>query len=240
MSVVVGSIYWCCGSYGFISIIQVMGLEEGRRIIDESDPLLLVIGLPVIPVALILAKLIKWEDFILKLWRRRAFKLPRPLSFIIGEPPVQPRTNCDQVLLDPGFNDPLGCTRMICGALLLPTVSALIGRVLFSRLPGSQWRRSLLGGLAFLLFKGMMKIYLRKSQYIKYSQRTIRNYNPAARSQQGDPRRGDEGPSNESLDFHESSLGGSLEFGDDHDQDDSDDENQLTESRTLFSMTIRI
>lgn len=221
-------------------MVEVMGVEDSKRILDESDPLLLIIGLPVIPIALILAKLIKWEDFLLRLWRRRVFKLPRPLSFIIDEPPVHPRANCDQVLLDPGFNDPLGCTRMICGALLLPTVSAVLGGLFFSRVSGSQWRRSLLGGLAFLLFKGMMKIYLRKSQYIKYSQRTIQNYNPANRPT-------NLGGSRRLVNSEDESTGESFEAPrdesfDDRDQDDSeeDDENLLGESRTLFSMTIRI
>lgn len=148
--------------------------------IEESDPLLLVIGLPVIPITLILAKLIKWEDFILQLWKRKANKIPRPLSYLIESPPQKSRASCDQILLDPGFNDPLGCTRMICGALLLPTVSALVGEIFFSRFSSSQWRRSLLGGFAFLLFKGAMKIYLRKSQYVRYSRRSIKNYIPSS------------------------------------------------------------
>lgn len=178
VSVFFGSIYWCCGSFGWISIIQVMGYEEGRKIIEQSDPLLIVIGLPVIPIALILAKHIKWEDFILQLWRRNAIKIPRPLSYLIEPPPAKSRPTCEQMLLDPSFNEPLGCTRMICGALLLPTVSALVGEIFFSRFSGSQWRRSLIGGLAFLLFKGAMKIYLRKSQYARYSKRAIKNYVP--------------------------------------------------------------
>lgn len=229
VSVVVGSIYWCCGSYGFVSIIQVMGYEEGRRMIDESDPLLLVIGLPVIPIALILAKLIKWEDFILRLWRRSAFKLPRPLSYIIEDPPAQPRANCDQILLDPGFNEPLGCTRMVCGALLLPTISALVGKIFFSKMAGSQWRRSLVGGLAFILLKGAMKIYLRKSQYVRYSQRTIKNYVPMAKSNT-------DGDTPSDMELQPSSSGSRR---DELTQDDSDDTSQLPRTR-MFSMTIRL
>lgn len=180
VSVFFGSVYWCCGSFGFISIIQVMGYEEGRRMIGESDPLLLVVGLPVIPITLILAKLIKWEDYILQLWKRKANQIPRPLSYLIESPPKKSRSSCDQILLDPGFNDPVGCTRMICGALLLPTVSALVGEIFFSRFSSSQWRRSLIGGFAFLLFKGAMKIYLRKSKYVLLSKRSIKNYVPSS------------------------------------------------------------
>lgn len=226
-----------------------MGYEEGRRLIDEADVLLLVIGLPAIPIGLILAKLIKWEDFILKLWRRSAFSLPRPLSYIIDKPPLKPRANCDQLLLDPGFNEPLGCTRMICGALLLPTVSSIIGKIFFSQIGGSQWRRSLVGGLAFLLIKGALKIYLRKSQYIRYSQRSIKNYIPPAKSTQrhGGLESGQGGGSSnpssgdDSLDpaaLHD--LTSRANTDDDTLEHESDDEETLPRTRTMFSMTISL
>lgn len=256
VSVVLGSIYLCCGSYGFISIIQVMGYDEGRRLIDEADPLLLVIGLPVIPVGLILAKLIKWEDFILKMWRRSALNLPPPLSYLIDKPPAKPRANCDQLLLDPGFNEPLGCTRMICGALLLPTVASLVGKIFFSKLSGSQWRRSLIGGLAFLLIKGALKIYLRKAQYIRYSQRSIKNYVPSKLSRHNNNTSGSSSTdanslaaTDENLDLHATSSDDPsssnhqlIRESSDEEllPDDSDDEDHLPRTRTMFSMTISL
>ena len=215
-----------------------MGYEEGRRLIDEADPLLLVIGLPVIPITLILAKLIKWEDFILRVWRQKAAHLPRPLSYIIDRPPLKPRADCDQILQDPGFNDPLGCTRMICGALLVPTVSSLVGKIFFSRFSGSQWRRSLIGGLAFILLKGALKIYLRKSQYIRYSQRSVRNYVPLVKSGQSSmSSRDDVG------DMLPSSSSGELsghETADEIGDDESEDEAPIPRPRTMFSMTISL
>lgn len=226
VSVVVGSIYWCCGSFGFISIIQVMGWEEGNSLIQELDPALLIIGLPVIPIALILAKLIKWEDCILRLWKQRAFQLPRPLSILIESPPAQPRANCEQILRDPGFNEPLGCTRMVCGALLLPSISALIGKIFFSSFSQHQWRRSLMGGLAFLLFKGAMKIYLRKSQYVRYSQRTIINYD----SNKVQPNGSADIPGPNPVPSNSSEL----------DEEDPNYDGQRPRTRTYISMTIRI
>lgn len=269
VSIVLGSIYLCCCSYGFISIIQVLGHDEGRRLIDEADPLLLIIGLPVIPVGLILAKLIKWEDFILRLWRKSAFSLPRPLSYIFDKPPLKPRANCDQLLLDPGFNEPLGCTRMICGALLLPTVSTLLGKIFFSQMDGPQWRKSLLGGLAFVLIKGALKIYLRKSQYVRYSQRSIKNYVPSARTSGGTtggsspgtsgphPGAGSDHYGDGGDDSNDALLVGddSLDFGslqtvdsrllrgtssDNLAEDSSDDEEHQPRTRTMFSMTISL
>lgn len=252
VSIVIGSIYWCCGSYGIVSIIQVMGYEEGRRLIEDSDPLLLVIGLPVIPIGLILAKLIKWEYYILRLWRQQAFKLPPPFNYFISEPPAQPRANCDLLLLDQGFKEPLTCTRMICGALLLPTISALVGKIFFSKLTASTWRRSLFGGLAFLLFKGAMRIYLKKSLYIRYSQRTIKNYTPISnkQSQQQSPN----DPANPSYGEGGSGMGGSVDprganagaddddhySRDDHRNQTDDSDDETYRGRAMFSMTIRI
>lgn len=262
VTVVLGSIYLCCASYGFISIIQVMGYDDGRRLIDEADPILLVVGLPVIPITLVLTKLIKWEDFLLRLWRTSAYKIPRPLSYLIAKPPIRPRANCDQILMDPGFNDPLGCTRMMCGALLLPSVSTIIGRLVFSKFTESHWRQSLLGGLAFLVIKGALKIYLRKSQYIRYSQRRIRDYNPAGKSTRvsdqttsANERLADEqagsngnagsgnldGASNNDNNNNSNSDNDSSRQNSDAETSDEDSDNQdQIQRRPMFSMTISL
>ncbi|KAG9511310.1 E3 ubiquitin-protein ligase MARCH5 [Fragariocoptes setiger] len=173
---VVAGIYWCCMSWGTLCMFQIMGQEEGGRVLDESDPLLLLIGLPSIPIMLVLAKLIKWEDLVLKCWRTRTPKIPPILSYILGEPPTNPRANCDDILVERSYSEPVGCARMICGALLLPSMASFVGKLLFRRVTSSTLQRSLLGGLTFLLIKGAIKIYLRKSQYIRFSQRIIKDY----------------------------------------------------------------
>ena len=103
--VVVGSIYWVAVSYGAITVMQVnilsnekkiimqnlifnlififffpppkiMGQENGLDLMENADPLMLLVGLPIIPVALILSKLINWEDTALTFLRRNARKVP--------------------------------------------------------------------------------------------------------------------------------------------------------------------
>jgi len=255
VSILVGSLYLCSASYGFITIIQVMGYEDGRRLIDEADPMLLIIGLPTIPITLVLAKFIKWEDFLLKLWKESAYNIPRPLSFLIDKPPLRPRANCDQILLDPAFNEPLGCTRMICGGLLLPSMSVLFGKLFFSKFTETHWRRSILGGLTFLILKGALKIYLRKSQYMRYSQRTIKDYVPTPKSQsnstsgQTSEHSHQEEPVNEVMHqddnnetspsrFDSSTRRRSLE--EDEADDDSDNDEQSARGGYVFSMTLSL
>jgi E3 ubiquitin-protein ligase MARCH5 len=58
-----------------LSISQVVGHKEGLDVMERVDPLFLLIGLPTIPVMLILGKMIRWEDYVLRLWRKYSNKL---------------------------------------------------------------------------------------------------------------------------------------------------------------------
>lgn len=59
----------------WIFYIQVVGHKEGLDVMERADPLFLLIGLPTIPVMLILGKMIRWEDYVLRLWRKYSNKL---------------------------------------------------------------------------------------------------------------------------------------------------------------------
>ena len=53
----------------------MVGHKEGLDVMERADPLFLLIGLPTIPVMLILGKMIRWEDYVLRLWRKYSNKL---------------------------------------------------------------------------------------------------------------------------------------------------------------------
>lgn len=65
-----------CHLYIYHFIVQIMGQESGLELMESADPLMLLVGLPTIPVALILGKLINWEDTALTFLRRNARKVP--------------------------------------------------------------------------------------------------------------------------------------------------------------------
>lgn len=92
---------------------------------------------------------------------------------MIGKPPKQPRESAEKVLIGRDtFTDPVAATRLCCGALLLPTAAMLVGRCLFSRV-SSNLNRTILGGLTFVVAKGMLRIYLRQQLYIRYTRRVV-------------------------------------------------------------------
>ncbi|XP_055518231.1 E3 ubiquitin-protein ligase MARCHF5-like isoform X2 [Leucoraja erinacea] len=74
-SIVVGTVYWSAVTYGAVTVMQVVGHKKGLDLMERADPLFLLMGLPTIPVMLILAKMIRWEDFVLRMWRKYSSKL---------------------------------------------------------------------------------------------------------------------------------------------------------------------
>lgn len=57
-------------------MFQILGQESGLALLESTDTIMLLVGLPTIPVVLILGKMIKWEDTVLTFLRRNARKVP--------------------------------------------------------------------------------------------------------------------------------------------------------------------
>lgn len=75
----------------------------------------------------------------------------------------------------PPLSDPVSATRVLCGALLLPTVANLIGKIFFDSVK-SNFHRTILGGLSFIAVKGALRIYHKQQRYIRQCQRKILDY----------------------------------------------------------------
>lgn len=73
------------------------------------------------------------------------------------------------------MSDPLSATRIFCGALFLPTVSAIVGRVFFESIQNNL-HRTLIGGLSFIVVKGALKIYFKHKQHARKKQRRILDF----------------------------------------------------------------
>ncbi|XP_027195851.2 E3 ubiquitin-protein ligase MARCHF5-like [Dermatophagoides pteronyssinus] len=173
---IVGSIYWSAVCYGAFTIMQVLGKENGKIVIEQSDPLVLLVGLPSIPVALILSKLIRWEDQILKLWIQNKCRLPL-FGYVMGKPAAEKsREYAEQTIFArDSMSDPISICRNFCGALILPTAATFFGGIFFDNIK-SNFSRAILGGLTFVLAKGFIKILLRQNQYIRQTHRKILNF----------------------------------------------------------------
>lgn len=168
--VVVGSIYWTAVTYGAVTVMQVLGHKEGLGVMEQADPLFLLVGLPTIPIMLILARMVRWEDYLLKLWHRHSARIPGIKHLLNsidnGLQDVQQRSS---------LSDPVSATRILCGALVMPTVAAICGKLIFGSV-ASSLQRTLLGGVAFVGIKGVVKIYLKHQQYSRQFKREIKDF----------------------------------------------------------------
>lgn len=77
----------------------------------------------------------------------------------------------------PVMSDTVSGTRLFCGALLLPTFSAIVGRVFFDSIQNNV-HRTLIGGLTFIVLKGALKIYFKQKQFVRKKQRKIMDFTP--------------------------------------------------------------
>lgn len=138
---------------------------------ERADPLFLLIGLPTIPVMLILGRMIRWEDYVLRLWRKYSNKLQILNSIFPGRAFVHsasPRRSgshqqpCDggaSVSLSAGIGCPVpripaeaspladhvSATRILCGALVFPTIATIVGKLMFSSVNSNLQRTILVG-----------------------------------------------------------------------------------------------
>lgn len=167
--IVVGSIFWSAVTYGAVTVMQVLGHKEGLSVMEQADPLFLLVGLPTIPIVLILGKMVRWEDYVLKLWRKHVTKHLR-FGFSYGGP------NIARVPGDVApYSDPISATRVLCGALILPTVATIAGKLCFSQV-ASNFQRTLLGGIMFLGVKGICRLYYKQQQYMRQAQRRVLDF----------------------------------------------------------------
>ncbi|CAL7944344.1 unnamed protein product [Xylocopa violacea] len=170
-SIVAASIYWTAVTYGAVTVMQVVGHKDGLAMMERADPLVLLVGLPTIPIMLVLGKMLRWEDQALSLLRRHACKVPI-LRHFLPSSYSDDRAQSEDV---PPMSDPVSTTRILCGALLLPSIASICGKIFFESIH-SNFQRTLLGGIAFITIKGAFKIYHKQQQYVRQCQRRIMDY----------------------------------------------------------------
>lgn len=153
-----------------------MGHDEGLDILEQTDHIFLMVALPAIPVVLGLGRMIRWEDYILRHLQNRQRKNYRLLSLFLPIPDDDiAQQQEDNAMARTNISDTLSTTRVVCGALLLPSVSCFIGKLFFSNVQNNL-HRALLGGLSFILVKGIMKIYFKQKQFTRKRHRKIVDY----------------------------------------------------------------
>ncbi|CAL8076870.1 unnamed protein product [Calicophoron daubneyi] len=165
-----GTVYWSAVTYGAVTVMQVLGHREGLRTMEQADPLLLLLLLPSIPLCLILGKAIPWESGIRLLWRRFVRPITAELWFARQKPNSWPPREYAIEPASEGYEFP----RVLCSALALPTIATVTGQFLYRRVR-SDFSRILLGGLTYLLVKGVLSVSYSEMRYMRTCYREVRD-----------------------------------------------------------------
>lgn len=174
--VLLGSLYWSAVTYGAITVMQVLGHKEGLDMMERTDPLFLLVGLPMIPVSLVLGKMIQWDDYVLKLWQRHSHKILYLTKFLQGgAAPEEAGLRLPPSPVEQRQTREIKFTRVLCGAMIFPTVATIVGKLLFRNVE-SNLRRSIMGGFSFVVMKGVLSIYLKHQVQSRMGLRQIKDY----------------------------------------------------------------
>jgi len=173
--ILAGATFWSFVTYGAVTVMQVAGHDEGYRLMEAADPLILLVSLPIIPIGLFLGKMVRWQDRVLKVLRvyLPQFPLTRYILPAFAEEPELEGSGAQASLPPPA--DTSSTARNFCGALVFPTIATFLGGALYPD-TSSPLRRAALGGITFILVKGVLKIYHKQHQYIRQSRRKIDNF----------------------------------------------------------------
>ena len=49
-------------TFGAVTVMQAVGHDEGLVLMERSDPLFLLVALPLVPVVLVMGKMVRWEE----------------------------------------------------------------------------------------------------------------------------------------------------------------------------------
>jgi len=123
--------------------MQAVGAKEGLALMEQSDPLFLLIGLPTVPVMLVLGRLVRWEEALLGFLNRHVPRMPlvKQLlpSFQIASTGSTRQMNAQTGEVPP-FSDPVSATRILCGALIFPSMAVMMGKLFFHPLRSNLQR----------------------------------------------------------------------------------------------------
>ncbi|XP_014280083.1 E3 ubiquitin-protein ligase MARCHF5 isoform X3 [Halyomorpha halys] len=172
--IMVGSLYWTAVTYGAITVMQAHAVE----VMERFEPAVLLTGLPCIPVFLITFKMVQWEDSLLEFLRKAGPRLPVLRHFLPAPVTNESGTNSEAVI-----TEEMSCTRVFTGALLLPTIATITGDILYKNTVRSAVQRTFLGGLTFIIVRGIIKMYHKQQVYKRIRRRRILDYSPQSEDQ---------------------------------------------------------
>ena len=134
------ALYWNSFSYGMFTVYTVLGKEDTQALLEKGDPILIVVGVPIVPLGLIILNAVPWEERLLRLYYEVLGPRMRKNRFLRYLAPAESTTT--KQIFTTEQNSLPSLARTICGSLLFPYLSAGIGKLFFSGV-SKNWKRAI-------------------------------------------------------------------------------------------------
>lgn len=176
------ALYYVAFSYGLGVVALAIGKDSTVKVVTglPSGPLITMVGLPLIPVGLILLEITDVEGRVLSYWRSIVSPvlstLPLFGNLLNWLWPTPTRVPRDTSQSDLGGTVDYVARSMTVG-LLLPFAAYYTGKFCFKSMENG-FKRMLLGGLLIYGLKTLVFMYLRQQQFRRQGFRRVVDYNP--------------------------------------------------------------
>ncbi|EDW75042.1 uncharacterized protein Dwil_GK19914 [Drosophila willistoni] len=187
VGILAATVYFSAVTYGALTLLEVAGYDAGIVILQE-DATLLMIVLPAIPTVLLLSRLIRWDDLVIRLLRRQQRQLLPPEHLDEDGNPLpgaplgdayfeeQEREHSSMDVGNFGSSMHVGRASVnFCIALSLPTFAVILGKIMYQKVENRSLS-ILLGGLTFIAIKGLAGIYLRLCKHAQKRKRFVLDF----------------------------------------------------------------
>lgn len=162
----VGGVYWCGVTWGAVTMFVSVGHRRAYEAMQKTEPVVLLVGLPLIPSALLYYQSCRMSYWFVELLAR--------LTLDAQDGVLQQR-------LDAMRRRRRCLATLFSESLALPFIARLVGDAVFHEVaPESILNRVLLGGAVYLTLRSSLGIFMRYSQLRRQATRLISDYNPTA------------------------------------------------------------
>eukprot|EP01137_Pigoraptor_chileana_P015882 Opistho-2@72277 len=191
LGVICSSVYVSALTYGGFTLCQVMGMEEGLQLMHRMEPVVLLASLPMIPFALVIPRFLRPTisiSFGTQHDADGARHDDNPRADGANDGTAVDDARLAEAMVEGGVaqeSDTPGAadvvermpvSRAVVGALLLPSIAATLGQLFFRGRLASNFQRSIMGGLLFVVFKGTIRMYYKKQQRFLKTHRRVLDY----------------------------------------------------------------
>ncbi|BES89147.1 e3 ubiquitin-protein ligase [Nesidiocoris tenuis] len=166
---VLASLYWSALTYGAMTVVYVGG-HRSTDVVQSIHPTVVLMGLPLIPLATILVGSIEWEIHL----GRILVAVLRPIPFV-GRVVRNASDDSAVALVNRRISDRMLSTRKCITSLFLPAIAKLCGDLFYSS-TSSVLRRFLAGGVTFIGVKTTITYYHKRQIRKKLTDLKVLDY----------------------------------------------------------------